>query len=127
MNNKKTFQWAFVFMLSALLLYGCGPGQSNYSLKCIIDAQEYGFEITNESGTVQSTFNNESTSFDYDDDGFRTGITVHVNRDLLYTNSGHNYHIEGTITVNQITNEVAYDITATGDAFGGSPQTCKMP
>lgn len=103
------------------------PSTSEYSLLCDINTQSYGFEITGETGAVQTTYNNEAKSFNYDSSGMMTGITISVNRDLLFTASQHDYHIEGTITVNQTTNEVTYDVTATGAAFGDSTQTCKKP
>ncbi len=136
MNIKKLSQWTIILIVIMLLLVGCG-GQSpfqpaetatpKYALKCNINTQEFGFEITGETGSVESTFNNESTSYNYDSSGAMTGVTVAVNRDLLFKISQNKYHIEGTITVNQTTNEVTYDITATGDTFGDSPQTCKKP
>jgi len=55
------------------------------------------------------------------------GIFISVNRDLLFADGQHSYHIEGTITVDQITNEVSYDISTTGDAFGNSPQIRRKP
>ena len=110
-----------------LLLAACGTSPTpEYSLKCNITTEEYGFEITGETGSVESTSNNETKTIEYDS-GQMTGATVAVNRDLLFTDSQHKYHIEGTITVDQTTNQVTYDITATGDAFGDSPQTCKKP
>jgi hypothetical protein len=103
------------------------PSTAKFNLKCNISAQDFGFEITGETGSIQSTFNNETTSYNYDTSGQMTGITVAVNRDMFFESSQHKYHIVGTITVNQITNEITYDITATGDAFDNSPQTCKKP
>jgi hypothetical protein len=97
------------------------------AFKCNINTQQYGFEITCESGTVTTTSNNESTHYNYATSGQMSGITVGVNRDLLFQNNQHKYHIEGTITVDQLANTVTYDITATGDAFGNTPQTCKQP
>jgi hypothetical protein len=105
---------------------GCGAKQS-YTLKCNINTESFGFEITGESGSVQTTYNNESQSYEYAASGQISAITATVNRDLVYEDSKHAYHIEGTITVKPATNEVTYDITATGDAFGNSPQTCKQP
>jgi len=104
---------------------GCGAKQS-YTLKCDISTENLGFEITGESGSVQTTYNNESQGYEYDASGQISAITVTVNRDLVYENSKHAYHIEGTITIKQ-TVLLTYDITATGDAFGNSPQTCTRP
>jgi hypothetical protein len=98
-----------------------------YTLKCNINTENFGFEITGETGTVVTTYNNETKHYDYDSSGQMSEITVAVNRDLLFENNQHRYHIEGTITVKQTTNEVTYDITATGDTFGNSLQTCKKP
>jgi hypothetical protein len=103
------------------------PSIQKYQLLCDINTENYGFEITGETGSVQTTYNNEGKSFNYDSSGNMIGITISVNRDLFFTDSQHSYHIEGTITVDQITNEVSYDISATGDAFGNSPQICRKP
>ena len=140
MNNRKLSQCMFFLIITILLLVGCSgqvtvkptetatsQSTSKYTLKCNIDTQNYGFEITGETGTVTTKSNNETTNYNYDSSGQMSGVTVAVNRDLLFENSQHNYHIEGTITVNQITNGITYDITATGDTFGNSPQTCKKP
>jgi hypothetical protein len=145
MNSKKLSQWMVILTITILLLAGCGgqslfqPAQTatpipptatdtpKYSFKCNIDTQEFGFEITGETGTVTTTSNNEATNYEYDTSGQKSGITVGVNRDLLFENSQHKYHVEGTIKLNPITNELTYDITATGDAFGNLPQTCKKP
>ena len=145
MSSKNLSQLMFVLIITILLLAGCGgqtPVQptetatpipptatdtSKYVLKCSINSESYGFEITGETGAVQSTFNNETTGYEYDTSGQISAITVSVNRDLVYENNKHAYHIEGSIIVKQATNEVTYNITATGDTFGDSPQTCKKP
>ncbi len=106
---------------------GNAPSTAQYALKCNIDTQGFGFAVTGETGAVTTTLNSEKTSYDYDDSGQMSGVTVNVNRDLLYEESQHSYHITGTVSVKQATNEVAYDITATGPAFGDTPQTCKKP
>jgi hypothetical protein len=143
MNSKKLSQWTIILIVIMSLLVGCS-GQSpfqpaetvtplpptatdtpKYVLKCNINTQEFGFDITGETGTVTTTANNEATNYEYDTSGQTSGITVGVNRDLLFENNQHKYHIEGTIKLNPITNELTYDITATGDTFGNSPQTCK--
>lgn len=124
-----------VFIIVSLLLAGCGGKASTqpketapeHELKCNINTQEFAFKITGETGEVEITFNNESDIYNTDSSGVITGVTTTVNRDLLFTSSQHKYHIEGTITVNETTNEVTYDITATGDTFGDTPQTCKKP
>jgi hypothetical protein len=103
------------------------PSTSKYNLKCDINTQEFGFGITGETGTVITTYHNEGTNYEYDSSGQRSGITINVNRDLVFENNQHKYHIEGTIKLNPITNELTYDITATGDTFDNSPQTCKKP
>lgn len=135
MNNKIHA----VLIITALLLAGCGgqslfqpaetatPTPPPYSLKCNITTQEFGFDIIGETGTVTQTSNSEATNYEYDSSGQTSGITVNVNRDLVFENNQHKYHIEGTIKLNPITNELTYDITATGDTFGDSPQTCKKP
>jgi hypothetical protein len=143
MNSKKLLQWIIILIVIILLLAGCGgkspfqPAETatpipptatatpKYALKCNITTQEFGFDITGETGTVTQTSNNEATNYEYDASGQTSGITVGVNRDLLFESSQHKYHIEGTIKLNPITNDLTYDITATGDAFGNSPQNCK--
>ncbi len=124
MNIRKLLQCMLLPIITILLLTGCG---AKYILKCNIDTQNYGFEITGETGAVTTTSNNETTNYNYNSSGQISGVTVGVNRDLLFENSQHKYHIEGSITVNQITNVVTYGITATGDTLGNSPQTCKKP
>lgn len=116
-----------VAIVISLVLAGCGGSKSEYALVCNIGTKEYGFEITGETGTVTQTLNSESTNYEYDAAGQRTGITVNVNRDLVFEDTQHAYHIEGTINLNPMTEELSYDITATGDSFGDTPQTCKMP
>lgn len=147
MNGKKLLRWEFVLILITLLLSSCGPGQMfgptqtpipptatntpipSYKLKCDINTESFGFGITgeDETGTVTESRNNEATNFEYDTSGQKSGITVNVNRDLVFESNQHKYHIEGTIKLNPITNELTYDITATSDVFGDSPQTCKKP
>jgi len=116
---------AILILVAGFVMSGCGGGQS-YTLKCNIDTEEYGFEITGESGPVQVTSNGESQKTTYESGGV-SAITVDVNRDVVYENSKNAYHIEGTIAIKPPTGEVTYDITATGDTFGDSPQTCKKP
>jgi hypothetical protein len=145
MNSRKLLQWMFVFILIVLLLSSCGPGQMfgptqtpipptatntpvpSYKLKCDINTETFGFDITGETGTVTQTSNNEATNYEYDSSGQTSGITVNVNRDLVFESTQHKYHIEGTIKLNPITNDLTYDISATSDVFGNSPQTCKKP
>lgn len=126
--NSKTF---VVLIIVSLLLAGCGgkasPPSPEHELKCNINTQEFAFGFTGETGEVEITFNNETDTYYTDSSGVITEVTTNVNRDLLFTSSQHKYHIEGTITVNEKTNEVTYDITATGDTFGDTPQTCKKP
>ncbi len=119
--------WTIILIVIMLLLAGCG-GQK-YVLQCNITTQDFSFEIIgeDETGTVTQTSNNETTNYEYDSSGQISRITVNVNRDLVFEKNQHKYHIEGIIELNPITNELTYDITATGDAFGNSPQTCKSP
>jgi hypothetical protein len=126
MNIKKPSLWMIVLIVPALLLAGCG-GTSKYALKCDINTENFSFEITGEKGTVATTSNGETSNYDYDDSGVLSGVTVAVNRDMVFEDTKHSYHIEGTITLKQATNEVTYNITATGDSFGKSVQTCKNP
>ncbi|MBW8011987.1 MAG: hypothetical protein FVQ83_12230 [Chloroflexi bacterium] len=92
-------------------------------LICNIDDEQYGFEISCESGQVTSTMNN-TTRFAYDSDGSVASITVEIDQELEYESSGNIYLIEGTIIIDQSSNTISEDITATGGAFGESPQTC---
>ncbi len=134
MNSKKLLHWMIILIVTTILLAGCG-GQSpfqpaatatpKFALKCNITTQEFGFDITGETGKVTQTSNNEATHYEYDSSGQTSGITVNVNRDLAFEETQHKYHIEGIIKLNPTTNELTYDITATGDAFGNSPQICK--
>jgi hypothetical protein len=96
-----------------------------HELKCNINTQAFDFGITGETGEVRITYNNETVTSQTDSSGVITEVTTNVNRDLLFTSSQHKYHIEGTITVNQKTNEVTYDITVTGDTLGDTPLICK--
>jgi hypothetical protein len=147
MNSKKLSQWMVILIVTMLLLAGCGgkslfqPAETatpipptatatpKYALKCNINTQEYGFEITgeDETGTVTESRNNEATNYEYDSSGQTSGLIINVNRDLVFENNQHKYHIEGTIKLNPITDDLAYDITATSDVFDNSPQTCKKP
>jgi hypothetical protein len=124
--NPKQRTLVILILVASLLLSGCAAKPS-YTLKCDINTESFGFEITGETGPLQSTFNSESQNYEYDTSGQISAITVNVNRDLLYETSKNTYHIEGIITVKKATNEVTYAVTATGDALGNSPQTCKAP
>lgn len=116
---------AILILVISLVMSSCGANET-YTLKCDISTENFGFEITGESGSVQTTYNNESQNYVYDASGQVSAITVNVNRDLVYENSKHAYHIQGTITVTKNV-LLTYNITATGDTFGNTPQTCKKP
>jgi uncharacterized lipoprotein YehR (DUF1307 family) len=124
--NTKVRTLAVLVLVASLIMSGCGAKKS-YALKCDINTQNFSFEITGETGSAITTFHNEAQNYEYDSSGQLSATTVTVNRDLEYQSSKHTYHIEGTITVKQATNEVTYNITATGATFGNSPQTCKKP
>jgi len=126
MNNRTSLYCGIVLILATLLSSGCG-GSPTYALKCNIDTQQYGFEITGETGNFTESMNNEATSYEYDTSGQVSGLTVNIDRDLVFDDNQHEYHIGGTIKLNPMTNELTYNITATGDTFGDAPQTCKMP
>ncbi len=101
------------------------PTSSKYQLKCDLagqNADNYVIEITGETGTFQVTLNSLETNFDPGTGDF----ILTLNRDMLYVNSKHSYHIKGTITVGA-EGVTAYDLTATGDTLGDSSQTCKKP
>jgi len=134
-----------VLIMVLLLLAGCS-GQSlfqpaetatplpptptetpKYALECTIDTQQYGFGIKGETGPVTESRNSEVTNIEYATSGQQSGLTINVNRDLDFENTQHKYHLEGTIKLDMIANEVTYDITATSDVFGDSPQTCHKP
>jgi len=94
------------------------------ALKCNIDAESYGFDITCESGSVTKEMSN-STSLEYDPSGQVSKATVTVNQKQTYSSSGNTYHIVGTITAHLIAGYAEYDIEVTGGAFGDTPQICK--
>jgi hypothetical protein len=94
------------------------------ALECTISTERYGFDISCETGQVSKSMN-DSTSLEYDAAGNVKTITVKVNETLTYSDTNHTYKIVGKIVVNKAANTVNYDITATGGAFGQTPQTCK--
>jgi hypothetical protein len=95
-----------------------------FSLECNITTEDFTFEILGESGPVEITSNNESTSYHFSNSNVDS-ITVEINRDMAYDDSNHSYHLEGTIQVDLTTDELSYSITATGATFGSLPQTCE--
>lgn len=93
-------------------------------LKCNINTERYGFEITCESGQVSKTVS-DKTNLEYGAAGNVSKVTVQVNQELTYKDSGNEYKVTGKIIVNATQKSVNYDITATGGAFSETPQTCK--
>lgn len=107
-----------VALLGALLV-GCGGPACE--LECDITMEAYGFSVSCESGP-HTTSMSDATTFLRRPEGDL--ITVEVDQDLTYSDSGNTYEIEGQIWVDEATNTVSYEITATGGVFKG-PQTCK--
>ena len=101
------------------------PTSSKYQLKCDLagqNADNYVIEITGETGTFQVTLNSLETNFDPGTGDF----ILTLNRDMLYVNSKHSYHIKGTITVGA-EGVTAYDLTATGDTLAIRPRLARNP
>jgi len=106
---------------------GCAPGATPTSacaLKCNIDAENYGFDVSCETGSTTNEMNN-STSLKYDSSGQVSEAIVSVDQKQTYSSSGNTYHIVGTITAHPIAGYADYDISATGGLFGDTPQVCK--
>ena len=95
-------------------------------LECDITAQSYGFKVIGETGEVTTTYNGESTSYQYGPGGEIDEAIVTINRTMTYSDSNDTYTLEGTINANLQNNTVTYDVTATGGAFGNNAQTCSQ-
>ena len=102
------------------------PTLPPYTLNCSIGAEEYSISIGGESGDLVTSFNNETQHYGYASNGQRETITLDLDRTLTYKTSNHTYTIKGQIIINTIQQVVVnYNITASGGAFGDTPQTCK--
>jgi len=121
MNTKQRFLTILVLVMS-IISSGC---TSRHQFVCNITTENYAFNIVGESGEMTDSLNNQ-TNIQYSTSGEKV-ITVDVNEELKYGSSNNTYKIVGKITVDQTSNTVSYNLTATGGAFGNSPQICKKP
>jgi 5,10-methylene-tetrahydrofolate dehydrogenase/methenyl tetrahydrofolate cyclohydrolase len=87
-------------------------------VKCNVDTERYGVEITCESGTATITYNDSIT---YEGQV----IKVKLNQERTYENTGNTYKIVGDIVVDKSADKVGYHITVTGGVFGETPQICE--
>lgn len=97
-----------------------------YTLVCEVDTEGYGIGIDGETGSRTTEYHGESTIYGTNDDGQST-ITVNINRTVTYGDTGNVYEITGVIVLNEATNTVEWEISATGGAFGDEVKTCKGP
>ena len=93
------------------------------ALVCNIDAESYSFTISCESGGYSTTFNNESTQYEYGSTGKLIGIKLNLNRTRTYLNTNNTYTIVGVIQVNLIQKTATHNVTVSGGMFV-NPQTC---
>jgi YD repeat-containing protein len=120
-------------MLILLLVAACGGAAAGptatptpaCALECDVDTEGYSIGISCESGPVTVAHEGESTEYEYDASGQRTGILVSIDRERTYENSQNTYDIVGTIEVDLIQDTADYEIVVTGGAFGDTPQTCE--
>jgi hypothetical protein len=116
-------------LITAILFAGCtnAPAQpaAGNSLKCTITAQDYSFDILGENGTVITTINNEKKAYEYDPSGTVSRVNVAIDRELIYQSSNHAYNLIGTITILIPSDEVAYDISASGILLDPAAKTCQ--
>lgn len=117
MNTKLILMIVFSFFI----FWQCDK-EPGCALKCDIGTDDYSIGITCESGTTTTTFNNQSTEYQYDN-GAVSVITLHLNQTRTYENTKNTYQIVGVITVNKKQNTVTHNITVSGGAFK-DPQTC---
>lgn len=93
------------------------------ALVCNIGTESYSIEITCESGSTTTEYNNESTEYQYDSYGKLSGLKLNLNQSRTYENTQNTYQIVGVINVNLTQNTVTHNITVTGGVFN-DPQTC---
>lgn len=120
---KVTRRLIVLFMVSVFSFLQCEK-ESDCTLECDIGTDEYSILISCESGSTTTTYNNESTQYQYDNMGV-SGIILNLNQSRTYENTNNTYQIVGTIEVNYRTNTVTHNITVSGGAFNAA-QTCKQ-
>lgn len=110
-----------MIVVSIFIFWQCDK-EPGCALECDIGTDDYSISITCESGSMTTTFNNQSTEYQYDN-GAVSIITLHLNQTRTYENTKNTYQIVGVITVNKKLNTVTHNITVSGGAFK-DPQTC---
>ena len=98
------------------------PEEPDCAVECDIGTEEYSIVITCESGSTTTTYNNESTEYEYDDSGL-SGLKLNLNQTRTYENTNNTYQIVGVINVNLRQNTTTHNITVSGGVFN-DPQTC---
>lgn len=121
-----TRRLALIIMVSLVTFWQCDKEpeekEPDCLLVCDIGTEEYSIDITCESGSTTTTYNNESTEYQYDGAGL-SGLILHLNRSRTYENTNNTYQIVGTIEVDLRQNTETHNITVSGGAFN-VPQTC---
>jgi hypothetical protein len=96
------------------------------ALQCEIDGEGYSISISCEEGRF-SDYLDESTEFTYNDQGLRSGLILHLNRERTYATSKNKYQISGTIAVDLLAKTATYTVSVTGGVYGDTPQVCQSP
>lgn len=124
---KSTRRLIWLIMVSVFIFWQCdkepGEKEPDCEVVCNINTEEYSINITCESGSTTTTYNNESTEYHYDNNGQLSGITKHLSQTRTYENTKNTYQIVGVIDVDLKQNTVTYNITVSGGVFT-EPQTC---
>jgi hypothetical protein len=97
------------------------------ALKCNIDTQGYGFEISCESGKYTEQLNNK-TRYEYalpPNDNIKSHLILELNQERTYESTKNKYSISGTIVIGLLDNTAGYSIKVTGGVFGDTPQICE--
>ena len=121
---KTTKKIILIIMVSVFTFWQCDkePKEPDCAVECDIGTEEYSIVITCESGSTTTTYNNESTEYEYDDSGL-SGLKLNLNQTRTYENTNNTYQIVGVINVNLRQNTVTHNITVSGGVFN-DPQTC---
>jgi hypothetical protein len=121
---KVTKRLILIIMVSVFTFWQCDkePEEPDCAVECDIGTEEYSIVITCESGSTTTTYNNESTEYEYDDSGL-SGLKLNLNQTRTYENTNNTYQIVGVINVNLRQNTVTHNITVSGGVFN-DPQTC---
>lgn len=117
----KATKLVFMIMVSIFTFWQCDK-EPGCAIECDIGTDEYTIDITCESGTTTTTFNNQRTEYQYDN-GVVSVIKLYLNQTRTYENTKNTYTIVGVITVNKKQNTVTHNITVSGGVFK-DPQTC---